>query len=48
MKVNLVDRVELPNLKLFKRGKVRDIYELDDRLLNWTRILKYWKAELWL
>ena len=33
MKVNLVDRVELPNLKLFKRGKVRDIYELDDRLL---------------
>lgn len=33
MKVNLVDRVELPDLKLFKRGKVRDIYELDDKLI---------------
>ncbi len=33
MKVNLVDKVELPQLPLFKRGKVRDIYEIEDKLL---------------
>ncbi|KAA0009611.1 MAG: phosphoribosylaminoimidazolesuccinocarboxamide synthase, partial [Thermoplasmata archaeon] len=27
-----VDKTELP-FKLFKRGKVRDIYEIDDNLL---------------
>jgi len=33
MKVNLVDKVELPQLPLFKRGKVRHIYEIEDKLL---------------
>lgn len=33
MKVTLVDKIEIPELKLFKRGKVRDIYELEGALL---------------
>ncbi|MFQ6041330.1 MAG: phosphoribosylaminoimidazolesuccinocarboxamide synthase [Candidatus Poribacteria bacterium] len=33
MSPNVVMETELKNVKLFRRGKVRDIYDLDDRLL---------------
>jgi phosphoribosylaminoimidazole-succinocarboxamide synthase len=31
--VPLVLNTDLPKIKLFKKGKVRDIYDLDDKLL---------------
>ncbi len=33
MKVKLIEQVEIPELRLFKRGKVRDVYEYQDKLL---------------
>lgn len=33
MNKNVIVKTELDNVKLFKRGKVRDIYDLDDKLL---------------
>jgi phosphoribosylaminoimidazole-succinocarboxamide synthase len=31
--MNNVTQVDLPGIKLFKRGKVRDVYDLGDKLL---------------
>ncbi|MDP8233880.1 MAG: phosphoribosylaminoimidazolesuccinocarboxamide synthase [Candidatus Saelkia tenebricola] len=33
MKVKLIEGIEIPELKLFKRGKVRDVYECRNELL---------------
>jgi len=33
MKVKLIEQVEIPGLRIFKKGKVRDVYEYQDMLL---------------
>ena len=32
--MNIVMKTEFPDLKLIGRGKVRDIYDLDDKILS--------------